>query len=107
MAASSSHFLILDKYEYHGKTQITLLHLPNDKRWKLFQNVKFSVFDDIVNDTRKRFENKCGQEVIPELATHEWLKRCFAPLGIIAETSSVLPQWNKKMASCAFIQEIG
>ncbi len=82
VAASSSHFLVLDKYEYHGKTQIILLHLPNDKRWKLFQNVKINFLDDVVKDTRKKFENKCEQEVIPELATDEWLDRCSAPLGM-------------------------
>lgn len=82
VATSSSHFLVLDKYEYHGKTQIILLHLPNDKRWKLFQNVRINLLDDVVNDARKRFENKCEQEVIPELATYEWLSRCSAPLGM-------------------------
>lgn len=82
VATSNSHFLVLDKYEYHGKTQITLLHLPNDKRWKLFQNVKINLLDDVVKDTRKRFENKCEQEVIPELATDAWLARCSAPLGM-------------------------
>ena len=85
VALSSSHFLILDKYEYHGKTQIILLHLPNDKRWKLFQNVKVNVLDDVVKDTRKRFENKCEAEVIPELATQEWSDRCSAPLGMDEE----------------------
>lgn len=82
VATSNSHFLILDKYEYHGKTQITLLHLPNDKRWNLFQNVKVNIFDDIIKDTRNRFENKCELEVIPELETDEWLARCSAPLGM-------------------------
>ncbi len=79
---NSSHFLVLDKYEFHGKTQILLLHLPNDKRWQLFQNVKVNVLDDIVKDSRKRFENKCEEEIIPELATQEWLDRCSAPLGM-------------------------
>ena len=44
--------------------------------------MKVNVLDDIVKDTRKRFENKCEQEVIPELATEEWLKRCSFPLGM-------------------------
>ena len=82
VANSSSHFLVLDKYEYHGKTQIMLLHLPNDKRWKLFQNVKVNVLDNIIKDTRQRFENKCEKEIIPELATEEWLDRCSTPLGM-------------------------
>lgn len=79
---SSSHFLVLDNYEYHGKTQILLLHLPNDKRWKLFQNVKINILDDVIKDSRKRFENKCDEAVIPELATQEWIDRCSAPLGM-------------------------
>lgn len=82
VANCNSHFLILDKYEYHGKTQIMLLHLPNDKRWKLFENVKINVLDNVIRETRQRFENKCEQEVIPELATDEWLDRCSAPLGM-------------------------
>ena len=52
-------FVVLDNYEYHGKTLITLLHLPNDKRWKLFQNVRLDIYDDIIKETRERFENKC------------------------------------------------
>ncbi len=82
VAQSNSHFVVLDNYEYHGKTLITLLHLPNDKRWKLFQNVRLDIYDDIIKETRERFENKCEQAVIPELATEEWLKRCSHPLGM-------------------------
>ena len=85
MAQSGAHFLVLDNYKYHDKTQITLLHLPDDERWKLFQNVKIDILDDIVIDTRKRFENKCEKEVIPELATEEWLMRCSWPLGVDGE----------------------
>ena len=49
---SNSHFVVLDNYEYHGETLITLLHLPNDKRWKLFQNVRLDIYDDIIKETR-------------------------------------------------------
>lgn len=82
VAQSNSHFVVLDNYEYHGKTLITLLHLPNDKRWKLFQNVRLDIYDDIIKETRERFENKCEQAVIPELATEKWLKRWSRPLGM-------------------------
>lgn len=82
VAQSNSHFVVLDNYEYHGKTLITLLHLPNDKRWKLFQNVRLDIYDDIIKETRERFENKCEQAVIPELATDELLKRWSRPLGM-------------------------
>ena len=82
VAQSNSHFVVLDNYEYHGKTLITLLHLPNDKRWKLFQNVRLDIYDDIIKETRERFENKCEQAVIPELATEEWLNHWARPLGM-------------------------
>lgn len=107
VAAHDSHFLILDKYEYHGKTQIILLHLPNDKRWKLFQNVKVNVLDAVVKDTRKRFEAKCGQEVLPELATDAWLDRCRAPLGMdddgnLFDLEPVLDRRLREMDKMAF-----
>lgn len=82
VAQSNSHFVVLDNYEYHGKTLITLLHLPNDKRWKLFQNVRLDIYDDIIKETRERFENKCEQAVIPELATEKWLNHWSRPLGM-------------------------
>lgn len=82
VANKDSHFLILDKYEYHMKTQITLFHLPDDERWKMFQNVKINLLEKVAMDVRKRFENKCEEEVIPELATDEWIKRCSFPIGM-------------------------
>ena len=82
VAQRDSHFLVLDVYDYFDMTQILLLHLPDDERWKLFQNVHCNVFDDLVGMCRQRFENKCELEVIPELATDEWLKRCAFPLGM-------------------------
>ena len=82
VAQSFSHFLVLDVYEYEGKTQILLLHLPNDKRWKMFRNIKCNVLNDIIKDSRTRFENKCLKEPVAELVTSEWLERCSAPLGM-------------------------
>ena len=42
VAKNNSHFKVIDIYEHNGKTQILLLHLPDDKRWKLFDNVYMS-----------------------------------------------------------------
>lgn len=36
VADHESHFKVLDVYEYEGKTQITLLHLLDDDRWRIF-----------------------------------------------------------------------
>lgn len=82
VARHNAHFKVLDVYEYQGRTQILLLHLPDDSRWKLFENVKLSLEDQIIEDSRKRFENKSVQEPVPELSTKEWLDRCSAPLGM-------------------------
>ena len=82
IARANSHFKILDKYEYLGKTQILLLHLPDDERWKLFRNVKLSIEDELIASSRQRFEAKSQSEVVPELATEEWLQRVAQPIGI-------------------------
>lgn len=82
VARHNAHFKVLDIYEYQGRTQILLLHLPDDTRWKMFKNVKLSVEEQFIEDSRKRFENKSVQDPVPELVTEEWLDRCSAPLGM-------------------------
>lgn len=82
VARTNAHFKILDIYEYQGRTQILLLHLPDDNRWKIFKNVKIFLEDQIIADSRKRFENKSVQDPVPELAKEDWLERCASPLGI-------------------------
>lgn len=82
VARRNAHFKILDIYEYQGRTQILLLHLPDDNRWKLFENVKINLEDQIIEDSRKRFENKSVQDPVPELAKEDWLARCASPLGM-------------------------
>lgn len=81
VAQHDAHFKVLDIYKYQGKSQITLLHLPDDERWKLFENVQLSMEEELILTCRQRFESKCREEVIPELATEEWLARCQFPLG--------------------------
>lgn len=85
VANRDSRFKVLDIYEYEGKTQILLLHLPEDYRWKYFENTKFSIEDDLIRDSRERFKNKCLTEPVPELATQEWLDRCSFPIGMDEE----------------------
>ncbi len=82
IAQRNSRFLILDKYEYHKKTQIILLHLPNNKDWKLFQNLRIDILDNVIEECHKRFENECEQKVVPQIASKEWIERCSAPLGM-------------------------
>ena len=77
-----AHFKVLDIYEYQGRTQISLLHLPDDERWELFKNVDFSIEEQLIQTARQRFEVKSVLEPVPELADEQWLARCAAPLGM-------------------------
>ena len=82
VARNNAHFKVLDIYEYQGRTQILLLHLPDDNRWKMFKNVQLSIEEQLIEDSRKRFEDKSVQEPVPELIKENWLDRCSAPLGM-------------------------
>ncbi len=84
---SGSHFKVLDIYDFRGKTQILLLHLPDDDRWKLFEDVSFSIEEQIIQSSRQRFENKAFSDPIPELTSDAWLDRCKDPLGMFANGS--------------------
>lgn len=85
IANANAHFKILDIYEYKGKTQILMLHLPDDYRWKLFENMTISIDEDLIKDARKRFENKAFAKVPKEIATNDWLDRCKMPLGMFED----------------------
>lgn len=82
VAQADAHFKVLDVFSYNGKTQILLLHLPDDDRWRMFENMSFNLEEQLIADCRERFKAKCCADVIPELATQEWLSRCDFPLGI-------------------------
>jgi hypothetical protein len=82
VANRDSRFKVLAVHEYNGKTLILLLHLPDNDDWKLFQNVKINIEDDMIASSIERFENKCNIEAIPELTTKEWLDRCSFPIGL-------------------------
>ena len=82
VAKSGSRFKILDVYRFRDKTQIILLHLPDDERWKMFINAETTIEKELIETCRKRFETGYSQDLIPELATDNWLARCKAPLGM-------------------------
>lgn len=82
VAQRESHFKVIDVYEYNGKTQIALLHLLDDDRWRLFANAELDIPGLHVEEIRARFEEKCDAEVISELATEQWLDRCSFPVGV-------------------------
>lgn len=81
-AASGSRFKVVDVFESAGKTQVALLHLPDDERWRLFDHVALSVVDDLIPGIRERFAAKCGQEPIREVSSDAWLTRMHDPVGL-------------------------
>lgn len=96
VAHRGAHFKVLDVYEYQGKAQILLLHLPDDSRWRLFQNVEINIEKQLIDDCRKRFEDKSVQEAVPELTTRDWLARGAVPLGMDDEGHLFDPMETEK-----------
>ena len=87
VANAGAYYKVLDIYTFKGKTQILLLHLPSDDRWKWFRELKLIVNGQdleemLTTECRARFENKSQQKPVPELATKDWLARCEWPLGM-------------------------
>ena len=87
IANADAYSKVLDVYTFKRRTQILLLHLPYDERWKLFRKLKLMVDrqdleETLIAECRSRFENKSQQKPVPELATKGWLDRCEWPLGM-------------------------
>ena len=85
VANRDSHFKVLDIYEHEGKTQILLLHLPDDYRWKWLENLTIHLPGNLVDDCRSRFLNKAFGEPIPEVTSDDWMERCGFPIGVDME----------------------
>lgn len=85
VAQARSHFKVMDVFEHHGKTQILLLHLPNDENWHIFEQVVLNMEEDLVSTSRERFAAKCEAEVVDVLATRRWLERTSWPIGFLED----------------------
>ena len=75
-------FLVLDAYEYHGKTQITLLHLLDDECWSYFIDAVPAAPELEIDAIRINFSAVCEQQPISDLASEEWLDCCSDPIGV-------------------------
>ncbi len=82
VASRDAHFKVLDVYEFEGKTQILLLHLPDDSRWKLFERMEIDSEEDLISTSRSHFEKSSLLEPSPDLTSRNWLNRTVNPLGI-------------------------
>ena len=77
-----ARFKVLDKFSINGKTQITLLELPRDERWRNFQNMTYITEKVMALDARKKFTILSKADPIPEQNTPEMLNRFTFPLGM-------------------------
>ena len=82
VAKADSRFKVMDVFTHGSKTQILLLHLPDDADWTLFSNTTTNQDDTLVLTSRERFIDKCDKEAVPELVAQEWLARCAFPIGL-------------------------
>lgn len=82
VANKNSHYKVLGKHTYNGKTAIILLHLPDDETWKVYKKCEFSVDEEFYNMAVESFEKKCELPPVPELTTEAWLSRCDFPIGM-------------------------
>ncbi len=85
VARPGSRFKVLDISECRGKTQILLLHLPDDENWRLFSGVSYEIESEYVKRSLEDFTSNCKPQVIEAVATQRWLDRCKAPLGFVSE----------------------
>lgn len=85
VAQRDSHFKVFGVFRHEDKTAIVLLHLPDDERWKLFQDVDVDIDETLMEKACQRFVSACAQPPIPELANAQWLDRCRFPVGMSDE----------------------
>lgn len=83
-SAPGSRFQVVDVFTHGSKTQVTLLHLPDDERWRLLAGVRLSLVQERIPEIRKRFSAKCEASPIPEVSTDDWLTRMHDPVGLDA-----------------------
>lgn len=81
VAPAGSHFKVLGKHTYQGKTVIFLLHLPEED-WKLFINTVIDSDAELIRKCIARFESKCLKAPVPELMMPDWQERCSFPIGM-------------------------
>lgn len=82
VAGRNSHFKVLGKHSYEGKTVIFLLHLPDNENWKLFENTVIDLDKKLVADCIRRFEAKCLLPPVQDHTCLQWKVRCLFPIGI-------------------------
>lgn len=84
MADRGSRFKVLDVYEKDGKTQILLLHLMDDERWRAYMNSADDGSGANVSGARSLFDKACGEDAVEAVSSEEWLDLMSSPIGLDA-----------------------
>ena len=76
-----SFFKVLDIQKINNKTQVFLLHIP-DNSLLLFKNSTSNIEEEITEKARQKFSSKINAPLIPELQTVDWWERTKSPIGM-------------------------
>ncbi|HEX8016043.1 MAG TPA: hypothetical protein VF465_12485 [Flavobacterium sp.] len=76
-----SFFKVLYIQKSENKTQIFLLHIP-DNALSLFKNSTSNIEEEIIEKSRQKFSSKINAPLIPELQTENWKERTKSPIGM-------------------------
>lgn len=76
-----SFFKVLYIQKIENKTQIFLLHIP-DNALSLFKNSTSNIEEEITEKARQKFSSKINAPLIPELQTENWKERTKSPIGM-------------------------
>ena len=79
---SGARFKVVDVIKGEGKTEIVLLHLPDDERWKNFQGLTYIIESKIAMIANRNFESLVVAQPVEELSTKEILNKFKRPLGL-------------------------
>lgn len=91
-APAGSYFKVIDVHEFEGVTQVALLHLPADERWRLFAGDIPAVEEPLVNTARERFEDKIAAPIIVELQDAEYQQMTAGPVGLAVDEAALAAQ---------------
>ncbi|CAD0001115.1 hypothetical protein [Flavobacterium chungangense] len=76
-----SFFKVLYIQKSENKTQIFLLHIP-DNALSLFKNSTSNIEEEIIEKAKQKFNAKINSPLIPELQTENWKERTKSPIGM-------------------------
>ncbi len=79
-ANRDSNFKVVDIFTVGDKTQILLLQLPEGFE-EVFEN-RTEVEEEFIERERENFKDDLNKDIIEDLASDLWLRRCEFPLGM-------------------------